>query len=84
MIKFYNFCIVYLQVLPVFVQYLPLREDFDENFHVFKCLDLIYRQGSEFIIPLLEKITAVSLQVLYKKQHKNDGTYNCFIQSLVF
>lgn len=61
------------KVLPVFVQYLPLREDFEENQAVFRSLDVIYRQGNEHLIPLLGRVLLVGLQVLYKKQHNNDG-----------
>lgn len=60
------------EVLPVFVQYLPLREDFEENLAVFRCLDVIYRQGNDNLIPLLGRVLVVALQVLYKKQHNND------------
>uniref|UniRef100_A0A182N9A5 Importin N-terminal domain-containing protein n=1 Tax=Anopheles dirus TaxID=7168 RepID=A0A182N9A5_9DIPT len=61
-------------VLPVFVQYLPLREDFTENLAVFRCLDLLYRQGDENLIPLLSRVLVVGLQVLYKKEHDTDET----------
>lgn len=60
------------EVLPVFVQYLPLREDFEENLAVFRSLDVIYRQGNEHLIPLLGRVLVVALQVLYKQQHNND------------
>lgn len=60
------------EVLPVFVQYLPLREDFEENLAVFRSLDVIYRQGNDNLIPLLGRVLVVGLQVLYKKQHNND------------
>ncbi|XP_058830529.1 importin-4-like [Topomyia yanbarensis] len=60
------------EVLPVFVQYLPLREDFEENMAVFRSLDVIYRQGNDNLIPLLGRVLIIGLQVLYKKQHNND------------
>lgn len=60
-------------VLPVFVQYLPLREDFEENDSVFKSLDVVYRQGSEVLVPLLESVILAALQVLRKKQYSKDG-----------
>ncbi len=59
-------------VLPVFVQYLPLREDFEENEVVFKALDVVYRQGSEELLPLLERCLQVALQVLHLKQYSKD------------
>lgn len=62
------------EVLPVFVQYLPLREDFDENLAVFKCLNLIYQQGNDVLIPLIERITVIGLQILIKKEYANDET----------
>ncbi|XP_058459811.1 importin-4-like [Malaya genurostris] len=60
------------EVLPVFVQYLPLREDFEENLAVFRSLDVIYRQGNDNLIPLLGRVLIIALQVLYKKQHNDD------------
>lgn len=62
------------QVLPVFVQYLPLREDFEENFAVFRCIQTIYQHGDQVLVPFLEKIIAVGLEVLYKKQYPSDET----------
>uniref|UniRef100_A0A182MKQ1 Importin N-terminal domain-containing protein n=1 Tax=Anopheles culicifacies TaxID=139723 RepID=A0A182MKQ1_9DIPT len=59
-------------VLPVFVEYLPLREDFTENLAVFQCLDLLYRQGDENLVPVLCRVLIVGLQVLYKKEHDTD------------
>lgn len=60
-------------VLPVFIQYLPLRQDFDENMSVFKCLHVVYQQGNPVIAELMEKIILIALSVLMKKQHPNDG-----------
>lgn len=60
-------------VLPVFIQYLPLRQDFDENQSVFKCLHLVYQQGNPVIAELMEKIILIALSVLMKKQHSSDG-----------
>lgn len=71
------------QVLPVFVQYLPLREDFTENLAVFRALDLLYRQGDENLIPLLGRVVIVGLQVLYKKEHHSDGKRPPLLQSVL-
>ena len=60
-------------VLPVFVGYLPLRQDFDENLSVFKCLHLVYQQGNPVIAELMEKVILIALSVLMKKQYPNDG-----------
>ncbi|XP_035916809.1 importin-4-like [Anopheles stephensi] len=59
-------------VFPVFVEYLPLREDFSENLTVFQCLDLLYRQGDENLLPVLARVVIAGLQVLYKKEHNSD------------
>lgn len=68
-----NFNLIPLaQVLPVFVQHLPLREDFDENHSIFKCFQILLTQENEAIALVLEKIIAVGLYVLYQ-QYKNDG-----------
>jgi len=59
-------------VLPVFIQYLPLRQDFVENEFVFKSLDLVYRQGNEVIVQLLERVILTALVCLQKKQYSKD------------
>lgn len=59
-------------VLPVFISYLPLRQDFVENEYVFKSFDLIYRQGNEVLLEYLERILLISLTVLSKKQYGTD------------
>lgn len=60
------------QVLPVFVEQLPLREDFDENGSVFKCLQILFTQGSEALVAVLERVILVGLHVLYKNEYKDD------------
>lgn len=64
------------QVLPVFFQHLPLKEDFDENNSVFKCFKILYIQGVEVILNYIEQIVAISLHILYKKEYKNDETHD--------
>ncbi|XP_053955032.1 importin-4-like [Anastrepha ludens] len=64
------------QVLPVFMQHLPLREDFDENASVFKCLKQLYLQARDAIAGSLEQIIAISIHVLYKKEYTEKETYD--------
>lgn len=59
-------------VLPVFISYLPLRQDFVENENVFKSLELLYRQGNEILLQFLERVILTALTVLHKKQHAKD------------
>ena len=68
-----NYSLVPLKdVLPVFVQYLPLRSDFVENEYVFKSLSVVYSQGSDILLQLLEKVILAALHVLSKKQYSKD------------
>lgn len=62
------------QVLPVFLQHLPLREDFDENATVFKCFKLLYIQARDQIAPSMEQILAIAIHVLYKKEFVDQDT----------
>lgn len=62
------------QVLPVFLQHLPLREDFDENASIFKCFKLLYLQARDTIVGSLEQILAISIHVLYKKEFVDQET----------
>lgn len=59
-------------VLPVFISYLPLRQDYVENDFVFKSLDLIYRQGNEILLQFLERVILTALTVLSKEQYSKD------------
>lgn len=61
------------QVLPVFVKHLPLREDYDENHSVFKCFQVLFTQGSEALLPVLDRVILVGIHILYKKEYKEDG-----------
>lgn len=76
------------QVLPVFVQHLPLREDHEENSSVFKCFHILITHGSEALLPVLDRIIVVGLHVLYKNEYKNDGKCNysiaVFINTVCF
>lgn len=70
-----NYSLVPLaQVLPVFLQYLPLRDDFEENAAIFKCFKLLYIQARSAIEVFLEQILAVAIHVLYKKQFTEQET----------
>ena len=59
-------------VLPVFISYLPLRQDYVENDFVFKSLDLVYRQGNEILLQFLERVILTALTVLSKEQYIKD------------
>nr|XP_036220173.1 importin-4 isoform X2 [Bactrocera oleae] len=64
------------QVLPVFMQHLPLREDFDENASIFKCLKQLYLQARDAIATSLEQVIAIAIHVLYKKEYTEKETYD--------
>lgn len=61
------------QVLPVFVQKLPLREDFDENKSVYKCFQVLLTQGYESLGQVAHPIILNGLHVLSRTQYKDDG-----------
>lgn len=61
------------QVLPVFIQKLPLREDFDENKSVFKSFQVLLTQGNASLLPVVDHIILFGLLVLHRNQYKDDG-----------
>lgn len=61
------------EVFPVFVQHLPLREDFDENEAVFRCFSCLYQQGHQQLVKHLPNIINMSIGVLHNKQTTNKG-----------
>lgn len=69
-----NFKLIPLeQVLPVFIQKLPLREDFDENLAIFKSFTTVWTQQHESLLLVLDGVIMVGLHVLHKKEYKEDG-----------
>lgn len=63
------------QVLPVFMQKLPLREDFDENKSVFKSFQVLFTQGNENLLQVIDHVVLLGLHVLAKNQYKDDGEF---------
>lgn len=73
-----NFRLIPLeQVLPVFIQKLPLREDFDENLSIFKSFTSVWTQQHESLLSVLDGVIMVGLHVLHKNQYKEDGKRIC-------
>lgn len=69
-----NFKLIPLeQVLPVFIQKLPLREDFDENLAIFKCFTTLWTQQNESLLQILDRVIMCGLHVLHKNEYKEDG-----------
>lgn len=66
------------QVLPVFVQKLPLREDFHENKSIFKCFQVLLTQNDETLLKSLDRIILIGLRVLVQQEYKDDGSYSFF------
>lgn len=70
-----NFKLIPLeQVLPVFIQKLPLREDFDENLSIFKCFTTLWMQQSESLLMILDGVIMVGLHVLHKNEYPKDDS----------
>ncbi|XP_034255922.1 importin-4-like [Thrips palmi] len=61
-------------VFPVFIQHLPLRQDFEENKMVFKCLSLLYEMGHQALLSQIIPVLKVTMVVLYKAQHPDKET----------
>lgn len=62
-------------VLPVFLDHLPLKDDTNENTAVFRCFKLIYIQARDIFVQQLERILAIAVHVLYKKEYQDNETY---------
>lgn len=43
---------------------------------MFKCFTIVYQQGNDVLLPLIERITAIGLAALAKKQYSEDGKFN--------
>ncbi|XP_021926547.1 importin-4-like isoform X1 [Zootermopsis nevadensis] len=60
------------QVFPVFVNYLPLREDFDENKAVFECMTYLYQLGHPMLLSHLTPVMKAGFVVLCERQGVKD------------
>ncbi|XP_016965839.1 importin-4 isoform X2 [Drosophila biarmipes] len=56
------------QVLPVFLNHLPLKEDFEENDMIQKAFRLLYLKALPSIEPHLEQMLIITIDSVYKKQ----------------
>ncbi|XP_075230407.1 importin-4-like [Lycorma delicatula] len=61
------------QVLPVYVNFLPLREDFEENKWVFKSFELMYQLGTESMRKLILPVIKTAVLVLHKDQIEQEN-----------
>lgn len=61
------------QVLPVLVQKLPLREDFNENKTLFKAFSALLARNNPALFKVLERIILIGLGILARKEHTDDG-----------
>lgn len=75
-------------VLPVFVQKIPLRKDFNENNSVFKAFHVLMAQNAEVFLQFLDRVIFVGLQVLGQNEYKDAGMYidcsNFYFISVLF
>jgi len=56
------------QVLPVFLNHLPLKEDFEENDMVQKAFRVLYMNDLPSIEPHLEQMLIITIDSVYNKQ----------------
>lgn len=62
------------------MQHLPLREDFDENEAVFRCIATLYQQGHPAVVKMLPTIISVAAGVLHNKQTSNKGNIVTYME----
>ncbi|XP_013410822.1 importin-4-like [Lingula anatina] len=70
------------QVLPVVLQFLPLKEDFEENVTVFSCIGKLYGAYQDKIVNFLPKLIYISAQVIGTEQINQD-IQNLLVQMVV-
>ncbi|XP_033755786.1 importin-4-like [Pecten maximus] len=81
MIMTYKAGVPMSQVVPVIMQCLPLKEDFEENETVYKCLAELYSSGDGEILKQTPKLLEVVSQVLGSEGLK-DETQSMLIQTV--
>ncbi|KAG0766238.1 hypothetical protein G6F33_004240 [Rhizopus arrhizus] len=68
------------QVLPVFVNALPLKADYEENEPVFECLFKLFSANNSFVFNNLPQFLHVFTQVLSDNEQLKEGTRNHLIE----
>lgn len=53
-----------MQVLPVFMKHLPLREDHEEIQPVFECIAYLYQAGRPELVAELEQVVVAAADVI--------------------
>lgn len=61
------------QIFPVFVNQLPLKEDFEENKAVFKSILTLYEAGHSILQAHMHVLLKVAVSVLYEESATDDG-----------
>ncbi|XP_015586290.1 importin-4 [Cephus cinctus] len=72
------------QVFPVFVNQLPLKEDFEENKAVFNSILILYRAGHAVLQPHVKTLQKIAVTVLREEKAMDDETkslVNEFVKS---
>jgi hypothetical protein len=59
-------------VLPVLVNLLPLKEDYEENTPIFQCIVGLYQHGNETVLALTQKLVPVFAAVLSPPEEQLD------------
>ena len=60
------------QIFPVFVNQLPLKEDFEENKTVFKSVLTLYQAGHSILQPHMQLLLKVAVSVLHEERAIDD------------
>ncbi|XP_031846773.1 importin-4 [Nomia melanderi] len=60
------------QIFPVFVEQLPLKEDFEENKAVFRSVLTLYQAGHSILKPHMRMLLKVAFNVLYEGKATDD------------
>ena len=72
-----NFSILPLdQIFPVFLNQLPLTEDFEEHKAVFESILTLYKAGHEVLKPHITALINVASTILREKKYNDDGEYH--------
>ncbi|XP_076287223.1 importin-4 [Lasioglossum baleicum] len=68
------------QVFPVFVEQLPLKEDFEENKAVFGSILTLYQAGHSILKPHMQTLLKLAVNVLYEGSATDDEAMNLVLE----
>lgn len=72
------------QILPVFVQQLPLKIDWDEHKAVFQSIHTLYQAGVNVLQSYISRLLRIAITILHEEKYNDEGKFVTNIKCLLY